>query len=103
MFFDHQFRIMGQEIALRHGKNDVDAFETVISAKEPKKVANPSGSRIIDAYNYFIDHVDASKLDIMTIFMNAQFVRIDLNCDEDEQQIFDIPPPNEAGEYLHFR
>lgn len=80
---------MGQEIALRHGKNDIDAFETVISAKAPEKVANPSGSRIIDAYNYFIDHVDASKLDIMTIFMNAQFVRIDLNCDEDEQQIFD--------------
>ena len=25
----------------------------------------------------------------MTILMNAQFVKIDLNCDEDEQQIFD--------------
>lgn len=87
--FDLQFRIMGQEIALRHGKNDVDAFEKVVSAKTLEKVSNPSESRIIEAYNYFLDHVDASKLDIMTIIMNAQFVRIDLTIDEDEQQIFD--------------
>ena len=88
--FDLQFRIMGQEIALRHGKNDAAAFETVISADNLQKIHNqiPS-SKIIEAYNYFIDHVDASKLDIMTIFMNAQFVRIDLTVDEDEQQIFD--------------
>ncbi len=87
--FDLQFRIMGQEIALRHGKNDIDAFETVVSSKTLEKVSNPAQSRIIDAYNYFVDHIDASKLDIMTIFMNAQFVRIDLDYDEDEQQIFD--------------
>lgn len=87
--FDLQFRIMGKEIALRHGKNDVDAFEKVVSAKTLEKVSNPSESRIIEAYNYFVDHIDASKLDIMTIIMNAQFVRIDLTIDEDEQQIFD--------------
>ena len=88
--FDLQFRIMGQEIALRHGKNDVDAFERAISAKTPTKIDNPApGSRIIEAFNYFVDHIDSSKLDIMTIFMNAQFVRIDLSIDEDEQQIFD--------------
>ena len=87
--FDLQFRIMGQEIALRHGQNDVDAFETVISAKTLDKIQNPTESKIIEAYNYFIDHIDATKLDIMTIFMNAQFVRIDLSIDEDEQQIFD--------------
>lgn len=87
--FDLQFRIMGKELALRHGKNDSEAFETVISAKTLDRVNNPENSRIIDAYNYFLDHIDASKLDIMTIFMNAQFVKIDLSRDEDEQQIFD--------------
>ena len=88
--FDLQFRIMGQSIALRHGKNDVEAFEKAISATKAEKIENPApGSRIIEAFNYFVDHVDAAKLHIMTIFMNAQFVRIDLTIDEDEQQIFD--------------
>ena len=36
-----------------------------------------------------MEHIDESKLDIMTIFVNTQFVRIDLDADEDEQQIFD--------------
>ena len=88
--FDLQFRLGGQEIALRHGKNDSAAFEKVISSVKVEKISNPKPeSRIIEAYNYFIDHVDASKLDIMTIFMNAQFVKIELGMDEDEQQIFD--------------
>ena len=88
--FDLQFRINWQDIALRHGKNDVAAFEKAISAEKPQKIDNTAeGSKIIDAFNYFIDHVDATKLNIMTIFINAQFVRIDLDADEDEQQIFD--------------
>ena len=88
--FDLQFRIMGGEIALQHGKNDSAAFNTCMSASTLTKIPNPDpSSKIIEAFNYFIDHIDESKLDIMTIFMNAQFVRIDLSYDEDEQQIFD--------------
>ena len=60
--FDLQFRIMGKEIALRHGKNDIDAFETVVSADQAKTIENPTGSRIIDAFNYFVQNLDASKL-----------------------------------------
>lgn len=88
--FDMQFRIMGKDIALRHGKNDVEAFEKAMSATKAEKIGNPApGSRIIEAFNYFVDHIDASKLQIMTIFTNIQFVKIDLTIDEDEQQIFD--------------
>ena len=87
--FDCQFRIMGQSIALRHGKNDIEAFEQVMASTSIAKIDNPAPhSRIIEAYNYFIDHIDENKLNIMTVMMNAQFVRIDLNADEDEQQIF---------------
>lgn len=87
--FDCQFRIMGQSIALRHGRNDIEAFELVMSSTSASKIENPAPqSRIIEAYNYFIDHIDENKLNIMTVMMNAQFVRIDLNADEDEQQIF---------------
>lgn len=89
VLFDFQFRIMGQSIALRHGKNDIDAFETVMASTSATKIDNPAPqSKIIEAYNYFVEHIDETKLDIMTIIMNAQFVRIDLGADEDEQQIF---------------
>lgn len=87
--FDFQFRIMGQSIALRHGRNDIEAFEKVMAATSTVKIDNPAPqSRIIEAYNFFVDHIDKSKLSIMSIMTNAQFVRIDLNADEDEQQIF---------------
>lgn len=90
VFFDHQFRIMGQMIALRHGKNDSAAFEKVMATEEPAELLNPApGSRVIEAYNFFVKNMDAAKLDIMAIIMNTQFVRIDLDADEDEQQIFD--------------
>ena len=88
--FDLQFRIMGQDIALRHGKNDYDAFKLVTSATEAALIDNPEPkSQIIEAFNYFVDNIDESKLDIMSVIMNAQFVRIDLSPEEDEQQIFD--------------
>lgn len=90
VMFDYQFRIMGQKIALRHGKNDLEAFEKVMSTTNPEKIDNPfPSSRVIEAFNYFVDKMDETNLDIMTIIMNTQFVRIDLDADEDEQQIFD--------------
>lgn len=88
--FDYQFRLMGKEIALRHGRNDIKAFEAVMEAKDSKKIVNyVPDSKVIDAYNYFVDHISEEKFDIMTIITNTQFVRIDLDADEDEQQIFD--------------
>ena len=90
LLFDFQYRIMGQGIAFRHGRNDIDAFEKVMDMKEAAVISNPApSSRIISAFNYFVEHMDASKLNIMTILSNIQFVRIDLGINEDEQQIFD--------------
>jgi len=88
--FDMQFRLMGKGIALLHGKNDAEAFNKAVSSNSLDIIDNTEpGSRILEAYNYFIDNIDASKLDIMTVIANAQFVRINLDEDEDEQQIFD--------------
>lgn len=90
VMFDFQFRIMGQMIALRHGKNDIQAFEKVMSMTRVDVLDNPEPrSRIIEAYNYFVNNIDETKMDIMKILMNTQFVRIDLDANEDEQQIFD--------------
>lgn len=88
--FDVQFRLMGQTLALRHGKNDMAAFEKVMASATAEQVDNPApGSRIIEAFNFFVKNLDETKLDIMTIMTNTQFVKIDLDEDEDEQQIFD--------------
>ena len=90
VMFNFQFRISGEEIALKHGKNDVDAFEKVMNLDEVVKIDNPyPESRIISAYNYFVEHIDETKLNLMPILSNVLFVKIDLNSDEDEQQIFD--------------
>ncbi len=88
--FDFQFRIRLGDIALRHGKNDVDAFEKVMKADKPEKIAQPKNpSKIIEAFNYYVNNMDPAELNYNLILMNTQFVRIDLNADEDEQQIFD--------------
>lgn len=86
--FDYQFKIMGKDIALKHGKSDYVAFEKVVSMKTAERIEGDN-SRIIEAYNFFVDNMDANKLEIMTIISNAEFVRIDLDAHEDEQQIFD--------------
>ena len=88
--FDYQFRILGQEIALRHGRSDISAFEKVMEMDDAEIIENPEPkSRIIEAYNYFVEHMDERKLNPNAININTQFVKIDLTEDEDEQQIFD--------------
>ncbi|NBI66276.1 DUF262 domain-containing protein [Pseudoflavonifractor sp. 60] len=88
--FDMQFRLMGQTLALCHGKNDIAAFEKVMASTSAEQIDDPApGSRIIEAFNFFVKNLDETKLDIMTIMTNTQFVKIDLDEDEDEQQIFD--------------
>lgn len=88
--FDTQFRLMGKTLALCHGKNDIAAFDKVMSSNSPVPIDNPApASRIIEAFNFFVENLDETKLDIMTIMTNTQFVKIDLEDDEDEQQIFD--------------
>lgn len=90
LFFDMQFKIECEEIALKHGKNDIEAFEKVMSVTEAKRIDDfGKNSPIIDAFNYFVDKIDSTKLNTKKIVMHAQFVRIDLDADENEQQIFD--------------
>lgn len=88
--FNRDFRLEDGSIALRHGKNDIEAFNKVIDQKEPKEIANiQPESQIISAYNYFVRNVDPSTVDRMILKKCVQFVCIDLLEDEDEQQVFD--------------
>lgn len=88
--FNGTYRIAGKTLALRHGKNDIDAFEKVMSMEHAEVIDNPAPcSRIIEAFNYFVKHLDENKLDYIIITSNVQFVCITLDAGEDEQQIFD--------------
>ena len=88
--FERDFILEDDSIALRHGKNDVEAFKKVCAADKAEKMDNPEpGSQIIEAFNYFCDNIEEDLYDRTSIKQNVQFVCIDLTEDEDEQQVFD--------------
>lgn len=88
--FNREFRLEDDTIVLRHGRNDVAAFEKVMNLTEATEIKNETpASHIISAFNYFLKHMDPEKIDRKVIKQNVQFVCIDLLDGEDEQQVFD--------------
>lgn len=88
--FNREFRLEDDTIVLRHGRNDVAAFEKVMNQTEATEIRNETPpSHIISAFNYFLKHMDPEKIDRKVIKQNVQFVCIDLLDGEDEQQVFD--------------
>jgi len=87
LVFDRTFRLMNGELALWHNYNDMDAFQNVLNLTEHECLEGDS--RIIQAYHYFYEKINAHELDVQAILNNIMFVGIDLGIDEDEQQIFD--------------
>lgn len=87
--FNKRFRLDDDSIALKHGRNDITAFEKVMEQETADTIENPSPeSKIISAYNYFINNLNPEKVEKNTVSALAQFVCIDLDNDEDEQQVF---------------
>ncbi len=88
--FNSNFMIGEKLLSLHHGRSDKEDFEKVAFCTNPEEIERDvSSSKIIQAFNFFIKNLDETKLDIMTMMRNVQFVRIDLDENEDEQQIFD--------------
>lgn len=88
--FNRDFLLEDGATSLQHGKNDIVDFETVVKQIEATELENITPtSQIISAYNYFLNHINTSKLDRNVIKQNIQFVCIDLLAGEDEQQVFD--------------
>lgn len=88
--FNREFRLEDDTIVLRHGRNDVAAFEKVMNQTEAAEIKNETpASHVISAFNYFLKHMDPEKIDRKVIKQNVQFVCIDLLDGEDEQQVFD--------------
>lgn len=90
ILFDRMFRLRDDSLSLTHGKNDANAFQLVMSQEEAEIVANTvPESQIISAYNYFVKNLNPEKLNINIINQKVQFVYIELDENEDEQQVFD--------------
>lgn len=88
--FDTHFKLSDDSVSLLHGKNDVDAFLKVVNMSNAEVITdNPNQSKIIEAFNFFISNLDVNKIDIKPVFTHTQFVKIDLDKNDDEQQIFD--------------
>jgi uncharacterized protein with ParB-like and HNH nuclease domain len=88
-YLSNLFRLpmKGYEIALLHNHNDVDAFNKILNLK--KETPLTSDDNVTQAYTYFSNNIDVSKINFQNILTNIMFVGIDLGIDEDEQQIFD--------------
>ncbi len=88
--FEHDFLLEDGAIALRHGKNDVEAFQVVTARTTAELFSDPvQASQIYKAFNYFLQNISTDAFDRTSIKQNVQFVCIDLVEDEDEQQVFD--------------
>lgn len=87
--FDGQFRILSKlkEIAILHNHHDVQYFEQIMSLED--LIDLDGESKIIHCYQYFKKNIPALTLDYDVIMNNINFVGIDLDEHDDEQQIFD--------------
>jgi len=85
--FDRRFRLENDDLAIRHSYRDIEAFNRALNSESATELEG--ADRITKCYNYFVKHLDPSKLNFDKILSNLLFVVIDLGPEEDEQQIFD--------------
>ncbi|MGI5851224.1 MAG: DUF262 domain-containing protein [Caldicoprobacterales bacterium] len=85
--FDKRFRLDDDRTVIQHNHNDIEAYTSIMELNVIKPTDRTDN--ISRAYQYFVDNLDASKVDFDTVCHTILFVGIDLAADEDEQQIFD--------------
>jgi uncharacterized protein with ParB-like and HNH nuclease domain len=85
--FERIFKLLTNDIALRHNHNDIESFENIINLSALDKINKQDN--VSDCYEYFNENMDINKLNINTILSKILFVGIDIDESEDEQQIFD--------------
>lgn len=90
ILFERMFKLRDDSLSLIHGKNDAKAFLQVMSQDKAEVIPNTiPESQIISAYNYFVKNMNSEKININIINQKVQFVYIELDENEDEQQVFD--------------
>ena len=85
--FDRSFRLYDGRTVIQHNHIDMDAYTKAMNAKALNEIEDDNA--ISAAFRYFWEHLCIDKLTYEGVCNLIQFVGIDLNYDEDEQQIFD--------------
>lgn len=88
--FDKTFRLKDGSMALELGLNDGGDFSEVMDYDKTDLLPAISAvSRIKPAFNYFLNNIDIEKVNYNTILKCIQFVDINLENGDEEQQVFD--------------
>lgn len=83
-------------LAVKHNHIDKKYFEEIVNlekavdyyeGKRDDEILNMN--KIVKLYQFFLKNIDVDKINISSLNNKLLFVRVDLGCDEDEQQIFD--------------
>lgn len=85
--FENMFILDDNIFSICHNMFDKDIFDTIVKQTELAPIN--SKSLLAEAYNFFLEKVDPTKLNLETILAHVSFVGIDLNNEDDEQVIFD--------------
>ena len=84
------FMLGNGKAALLPGFADAPEFDRIIERDKPERLESTgSGSKMVEAFNYFLDEIDTDQVSLMAIKGNVQMVCIEVAEGEDEQQIFD--------------
>ncbi len=85
----------GEKIILSHNRNDKKTFEEIVNLDQLKdyKKEVAKNNNILGAYDFFKKNIPSDIIDspdkIFKVLKNLQFIRIDLEIDDNEQKIFD--------------
>lgn len=85
--FNRIFRLISDDIALKHNHNDIDDFNRVLNLNDLEPL--DGNSHIIKAYEFFRRELNTETVHFNIVLSQITFVVIDLALEEDEQQIFD--------------
>ncbi len=88
MWFRRKFILPDGNFAILHSHVDRDDFQRVMNLSSCS-VSLDGSSNIIEAYNYFREHLDPSLIDEKRLNYNVQVIDIVIDDIDDEQQIFD--------------
>ena len=87
--FDQTFRLYDNTLKIKHSMIDSEAFERIANQNKDEKLDGEERSNLIRAYNYFQEHLDIRKIDLLNIKRRLWFISINLEKDENEHKIFD--------------
>jgi len=85
--FNRTFRLLDDNIALKHNHNDISSFEKIMNLDKLEEINKKDAISL--CYNYFYKNIDIEKISFNTLIQKILFIGIEIVENEDEQQIFD--------------